>query len=207
MPGEGGIGIVLGDPTRAAGGTLVGLDIDTSIDASRALAGWARGVVDAFATYTEVSPSGTGLKLYFLLRKDDLEAVRAAINKGKGRAAPVLGKSWRHGTGKHPPSLELYTGGRWFAVTGNPRQGSPDHIAVVERDVVLDLINHHGPALARGSTAGSRGNGIAKGRSEHAMAIGGRMKRNGAADEDIEAAILDDDIGASLGGRSRSAAD
>jgi putative DNA primase/helicase len=137
---------------------------------------------------------------------EDVAAVRAAINEGNS-GAPTLGKSWKRGTGKHPPALELYTGGRWFAVTGNPWPGRyQPGIAILKRDtVLLTFMQHSAPNFVAGKSnaylaARKSAPKPRKGRSEHAMAIGGRMKRNGASPEDIEAAIREDDIGGEWAG-------
>ena len=103
-----GVGIILGDG-------LGGVDLDACRDPDTGLiAPWARKVVDGFGTYTEVSPSGTGLKLYALGAPGDLPAntipIEAASTNGK-RAA-----------------IEAYTAGRYFAVTGEILPGAPDEI-------------------------------------------------------------------------------
>jgi len=55
-----GVGFVFteGDP-------LCGIDLDDCINGAGKLADWAREVVETFNTYTEVSPSESGVKLYF----------------------------------------------------------------------------------------------------------------------------------------------
>ncbi len=63
--GIGGVGIELGD--LGDGRVLAGVDLDTCRDDAGAFAPWALEVVDRFASYTEVSPSGTGAKVFFLL--------------------------------------------------------------------------------------------------------------------------------------------
>src|SRR5262245_31860472 len=42
----------------------IGIDLDNSIDAEGQLKPWTRKIVDRFNTYTEVSPSGLGVKLW-----------------------------------------------------------------------------------------------------------------------------------------------
>lgn len=183
---EGGVGVVLGSPTKAAGTVLAGLDLDTCRTPSGALTAWAKAELAEFRTYAEVSPSGTGLKSYFRVRVADLPALFAAL--GKDGAEQRQGRSWKRGSGKHPPSIELYLGGRWFAVTGNRLPSSPASLATIPRAALLKLIHERGPAFAAG--------GKAQGRSEHAMAIGNRMKRNGAGPEEIEETIQDDPVAA-----------
>ncbi len=54
-----GVGFVF---TRDDG--LVGVDLDACINADGTLSDWAAEIVERFATYCEISPSGTGLKLF-----------------------------------------------------------------------------------------------------------------------------------------------
>jgi len=57
----GGVGIVLGP---IDGITLMGIDLDGCIEGEE-IAPWAEEVLDRFDTYAEVSPSRTGIKLFF----------------------------------------------------------------------------------------------------------------------------------------------
>jgi primase-polymerase (primpol)-like protein len=60
----GGIGIQLGD--LGADLHLVGIDLDSCIADNGTLASWATEYLSAFPTYTERSPSGRGLKMFFM---------------------------------------------------------------------------------------------------------------------------------------------
>src|SRR5215813_5995081 len=51
-----------------------GIDLDTCL--SPHLTTWAAEIIDRFKTYGEISPSSTGIKLYFLYRVGDLNAIR-----------------------------------------------------------------------------------------------------------------------------------
>lgn len=73
------------------GGGLTGIDLDDCIDEHGRLASWALEIVQEVASYTEVSPSGRGLKI---------------IARG---TAPRNGKRG---------SFEAYSGGRYFTITG-----------------------------------------------------------------------------------------
>jgi len=71
--GIGGVGLWLGIDY----GTeyrVGGIDLDTCL--SPYLTTWAREIIDRFKTYGEISPSRTGIKLYFLYRVADLDAIR-----------------------------------------------------------------------------------------------------------------------------------
>jgi putative DNA primase/helicase len=73
--GGGGIGIFLGIE-YGTGYRLGGVDLDTCLSPDNGLTPWAKEVVDHFDTYGEISPSSTGVKLYFLYRAADLDAIR-----------------------------------------------------------------------------------------------------------------------------------
>ncbi len=83
---------------------LCGVDLDDAIDpATGALKPWAAAVVAELGTYTEVSPTGTGVKLF-------LSAAKPA-----GRCSTPLGDG----------KAEMYDRGRFFCVTGQIWRGSP----------------------------------------------------------------------------------
>jgi hypothetical protein len=91
--GADGVGIVLGD--LANGYTLAGIDLDSCITAGTT-APWAKTILHQFGTYAETSPSGTGYKLFFLIRAGDMPRVRDLMG-GK------LGRTWKaQGAGDHP---------------------------------------------------------------------------------------------------------
>src|SRR5262249_28996211 len=80
-----------------------GLDLDDCRDPDTgALTADAQAIVDAFATYAEVSPSGTGVKLFF----------RATLPPGRRRSG----------------NREVYDYARYFCVTGQTLPGSPDDV-------------------------------------------------------------------------------
>lgn len=94
----GGVGIVLGSH-------LGGIDLDACIDAEGNVASWAREIAERLKSYTEISPSGTGLKIFFTYPQLPehhwrSSAKRPAIDGGKD------------------PGIEFYLRGRYFAVTG-----------------------------------------------------------------------------------------
>ena len=85
------------------GGGLVGVDLDHCLDRSsgKATSPFACEAIRAFHSYTEVSPSGSGLHI---------------ICRGK-----------LPGPGIHRKKIEMYDSGRFFTVTG--KQFSPDSLA------------------------------------------------------------------------------
>ena len=66
MRGKGGVGIVLGPIDNEH--HLVGIDLDSCRDLNtETIADWAEEVINRFDTYAEISPSQTGIKLFFQL--------------------------------------------------------------------------------------------------------------------------------------------
>jgi RecA-family ATPase len=109
--GGSGIGFVF------TGDGIAGLDLDGCRDPETgAIAPWAQRIIDDFASYTEVSPSGTGVKIYFLINRDTL------IRSRKQTIAET-------GAGGKKAAIELYTTDRYFTVTNKPIPGVPTHLA------------------------------------------------------------------------------
>lgn len=91
-----GLGFVLGEG-------ITGIDLDHCIDPTTGeIAAWAREIVAQLASYTERSPSGTGLHVL----------VRGGLPSGGRRKGPV----------------EMYDDGRFFTVTGDHLDGTPTEI-------------------------------------------------------------------------------
>lgn len=111
-----GIGFVFAD-----GGPYVGIDLDDSIGGDGNLKPWGQSLVDRFATYTEISPSGQGVKLW-------CRAKYPSVGTGKR-------KPYRDG------AVEMYHKGRYFTVTGRRYPGTPDAITF-QQSGVDGLFNH-----------------------------------------------------------------
>ena len=95
-----GVGLVF-----AAGGDLTGVDLDGCINPETGeVSDWAQPWLDAFVTYQEVSPSGTGVKLFCRATKPDGAGCKKALP-----FAPVGGKD---------AAVEAYDRARFFTVTG-----------------------------------------------------------------------------------------
>jgi predicted P-loop ATPase len=123
-----------------------GADLDTCRDEGT-LAPWASEVVERFGSYTETSPSGTGVKVFFLYDAADLPLLRQAMGTEHGR-------QWkRRALGDHPPAIELYVGGRFFAVTNEGFANAEGFvIRYVPTETLLWLILEAGPAFAATGT-------------------------------------------------------
>jgi len=194
MPfGIGGIGLMLGDHSERA---IAGIDLDTCLSEDGAVAPWARQVIDRFASYTEVSPSGTGVKVFFLFDPADEMTIRAALGTD-GRGQPKRGGKWALAAdGDHPPAIELYTSGRYFAVTDQILDGSPAELRLVPLETVLWLIQEAGPAFAGvedATPSDGKRTKAAKGRdqtrSAKAFKVACQTRRAGGTYEDFDAAL------------------
>ncbi len=176
-----GIGVMLG-ANSVPDAVLCGVDLDTCLDrVSGALAPWAKDVLDAVASYAETSPSGTGIKALFLLTPDDAARVQKVMG--------ALGKQWKLPGSNHPPGIELYLGGRYFAVTSELWPGAPDEIRVVRADDVLRIVRAIGPRL-KPDAGNAKPNGAANGaRGEH-EGDGARAKLEAFAKLDAKARRL-----------------
>lgn len=131
-----GTGIVLGE--LGNGFYLCGIDFDTCINEEGELAAWATPVIEKLgATYVETSPSGTGVKAFFLVNEMDIPAIHMALS-GKGEV-------WKPERGDHAPAIEFYTAGRYFTVTFKPFRNSIKELRIVDADVLLWLIQEYGP--------------------------------------------------------------
>jgi hypothetical protein len=116
--GYDGVGYVF-----AEGDPFAGIDLDGCVDEAGELAGWAREMVEAFATYSEVSPSGRGVKLFFRGRKPDYAGCSVE---------EIAGTSAR---------MEVYDRKRFFTVTGSIWPGCPADLE--DRQVQLDALCRH----------------------------------------------------------------
>ena len=109
IPAPAGPGFVF-----AAGGGLVGIDLDKVLDLETGtLAPIALELIARLPGYWEVSPSGTGLKGFFFGALPEGCANRAALPGGGG-------------------AIEVYDRGRYFAVTGHAIPGATADLARAE---------------------------------------------------------------------------
>jgi primase-polymerase (primpol)-like protein len=103
-----GVGFVF-DPEAG----IVGVDLDNCRDPDTAeLDSWAATLVERLDSYTEVSPSGTGLHIL----------VEGTLPSGRNRRGDV----------------EMYDRDRFFTVTGDHVDGTPPHIAR-RQDAILGV--------------------------------------------------------------------
>jgi hypothetical protein len=115
---------------------FAGVDLDDCRDpATGQLDEWAAAIVATLDSYTEVSPSGTGVKVW----------VRAKKPPGRNKV--------KYETGE----VEVYDQGRYFAVTGQPVAGTPptvnergEQLAAVYRQVFGDQADDKKPGPSQG---------------------------------------------------------
>ena len=148
--GEGGIGIEFS--TLPCGRALGGLDLDSCRDpVTGAIEPWASEVIDAFASYSEISPSQTGAKVFFVYDPADAPAIRKSMGTRHGRTFKRPGAA---GDG-HAPAIELHISHRFYTVTEAKLDGSPDVFRMVPLADLLRLIEVTGPAFAGIQTGGA----------------------------------------------------
>lgn len=97
--GYAGLGYVFAD-----GEGVFGIDLDGCISTDGEIQPWASAILDQFPTYSEISPSGTGIKLWGL----------GDIPGGVGRQAKIDAPS----VCPKAPGVEVYERGRYFTFTG-----------------------------------------------------------------------------------------
>jgi putative DNA primase/helicase len=95
---------------------LAGIDLDTCRDPiTGSLDSWALAIVADVHSYSEISPSGTGVKIF----------LRGQIPPGGNRTG----------------GIEMYDHGRYFTVTGHHLPGTPPTIE--ERQEAIDTLHRH----------------------------------------------------------------
>jgi putative DNA primase/helicase len=105
---------------------FAGIDIDKCRNIETGdIEPWARKIVAAFDSYTEVSPSGTGLHIF----------VKATLPGPNNRKGP----------------LEMYESSRYFTLTGEHLGGTPTEIH--ERQDVLERLYRHVFKIEKASSA------------------------------------------------------
>ncbi|MDR0292791.1 MAG: hypothetical protein LBH95_01400 [Oscillospiraceae bacterium] len=97
------------------GDGVYGVDLDHVVDGAGTLTPQAREVVGQLDSYTETSPSGTGLHIFVLAPGADITRHR-----------------------KKDYFLEIYSEGRYFTVTGNVRGGAAIETRTAELQAVHD---------------------------------------------------------------------
>lgn len=131
---NGGVGINLGH--NRIGSLLVGIDIDSCfnmIDGEHSLHPWASEVLNKFNSYAEISPSGTGIKIF----------CQSSKVFGPNVTSKIYGAS-----GKHPPAVDLFLTGKYFTLTGQ-RFGSTTELREISKEEYNWFVNDFKPRFTR----------------------------------------------------------
>jgi putative DNA primase/helicase len=112
-----GIGIALDAQQGEDGLVLVAIDLDHCRDPQTgAIAEWAQEIIDAIASYTEVSPSGCGIRIFL-------------------RGRPLA-------RGRKRGGVEVYCRGRYVTVTGQHVAGTPRAVESRPEALLAFLASH-----------------------------------------------------------------
>ena len=131
-----GIGYVFGSYDG-----LCGIDFDGCRDpATGELSAWAKPWIDSLESYSEVSPSGSGVKTWVQARSPLSSGKKAAVE-----GPPINGKS---------PAVEVYDHGRYFCVTGRILDGVPGSLRS-DKHQLETLCQHFWPAVSTAASASS----------------------------------------------------
>jgi putative DNA primase/helicase len=179
----GGVGIVLGDLN--CGLYLCGFDLDSCIKEG-AVAPWAAEILRAVPSYAERSPSGSGIKVFYLVASQDVRPFLDSIG--------VEGDAWgcrRSIPGEdakdHGPAVECYVNGRYFTVTGEQWLGSNDRLAQLD-SAQLDRLAVLIPSRKTVASNGTAATGDTS-RSAAAFRMGRELHRAGKSFDEMVAAL------------------
>ena len=150
----------LGDMSK--GRVLGGIDLETCRDTVGILTPWAKDVIARLHSYTEVSPSGTGVKIFFLVNAVDVSALASSLS-------PKLARQFKRKGDDHPEAIEFYLGHRYFAVTGEHLPGTPAELRPVPLAALRWVLDVAGPALKGEVVKGTSGRPAARQEPERVL--------------------------------------
>jgi hypothetical protein len=181
------VGIRLGSDC-GDGTILLGIDGDALLDpvTSEPLPEHAETVAELLEccpSYTEISRSKTGFKIYFRVKSEDLIPLIASL----GGASKKEWRSPAPSARERSPGIELHTAS-FFITTACHLTGSPRDLRVLPGDAVTRIIREIGPGFARTDPSKGKSDGR-RNRSGDALRIAGTMFRAGKSYEEFTAAI------------------
>jgi hypothetical protein len=188
----GGVGLFQGQLDN--GYWLMGLDLDRCIDEKTGVVdAWAEEIIRRFDSYAEVSPSGTGVKVFFLIADDDKPAVDELLRDKK------TGKTRYRKTFAAGEHRELaFDSKRYYAVTGDAINDAS--IQSVKIDDVRWFFQSAGPFYLQQHDAFHKGmdaRGTSTTRDESGSGYGFRFllkcKQEGKSYQEARMALLADD--------------
>lgn len=174
-----GVGVQMGD--LGDGTALCGVDLDGCL--ADALEPWARAICDRLKTYAEVSPSGSGVKLFFRVKAEDLPTIRAAMGRDHRRV-------WK--AGEHH-GAELHLSNSYFTVTGRAYGTRGEALRTVPVADLLWLVREAGPAVMRAPNGSPRGSTRDTSGSGQGYSLLLDLFRAGSTEEEARADIERDD--------------
>jgi len=130
--GVGGVGVMFAP--LPGGLHLGGIDLDTCRNPETCgLEPWAEEIVKRLNSYTEVSPSRTGVKIFFTYDRNVASGLRQSAKFDRGK-------------GDHPPAIEFYLAGRYFTVTDQQVNGF-SALRTIPLEDLKWVVNVAGPAF------------------------------------------------------------
>lgn len=143
-----------------------GVDLDACIDPDTGeMEPWALVIVRRLNSYTEVSPSGTGVKIW----------VHAWARHNGNRKVHAELPEWAHGKAR---AVEMYSNGRYFTVTGNVWPGA--RTTIEERQDALDWLHEEYFLKPEAAARPMAGHGPAASMEDAALLDKARNSANGA---------------------------
>jgi len=160
----GGIGIELGD--FGCDTYLAGIDLDSCLSDKGVLAPWAAEILRVVQSYTEVSPSGRGLKVFFYVASEDVRPFleqAGIVDPEQWGFKRSIGEDGRH----HGPAVEVYLARRYFTVTGDTWMTQPDQVMLLDWPTLEHLAQLIPPARAGKPGADNSRSAIAFRKASH----------------------------------------
>ncbi len=180
----GGVGIELG---KCDDKHLIGIDLDTCRNPETGSAEpWAVEVITQFYSYTEISPSRRGFKVFGLVNPSDVPELRAMMRTAEH------GRQFKRKDGTdHPPAIELYVSNRFFTVTWESlgEDATPTELRTIPLDVLRWLIEQAGPDFADKVKGKRKSSSTDASRSAAAFRKGAALRRKGKTFEEMVKAL------------------
>jgi hypothetical protein len=200
LPRMTGVGIVLGKLSDEQ--WIAGIDFDTCIDGDGNVAPWAVEILNRVQSYSEISPSRTGIKIFFLIDAACVRAVLKALgtdDDGKQKYGATFKGSKANGAVHHAAGIEAAIARRYFTVTGWRYPSSPGELREVSAETLLWIIQDYGPRF-KGQNGNPKNTGASSDTAEE-PAILKRLQQAMREHLSVKNALA---YAATLGGGSRS---
>jgi hypothetical protein len=167
-----------------------GIDLDTCRDPeTEVIEPWANYIIERFASYT-ISPSRTGVKIFFVYDMDDFLTIKALFKDGQGG---MMFK--RQSETGHPPGIEVYREKQFFAFTEAKLESSPAELRVVDPSEFEWIVKGVGPKFKDSATKSKTKSSGDQSNSAKAFSLGAKLKWEGKTYEEMRDALLSSDDG------------